>query len=307
MTVNVLSPFDNLLTPPRIAVLNDVEPRDWQQIFARISRCGGRSLTVCTILAAAGATLVGLFGSMALLALAMFNFVPDISSWALACFIIPPSFLSGAAVGQMGGNIFLRIRLGLDEVTRRGFAARLTLGRVPASWPNVVRRWLFTGDWLGAPACDARFPYMRIFILGEAPEHCKDEEAIWAEIQTQICGEVAWESGSSHREISYPSVLPEWARQVSRGDGIKELVGRIGQRAAEEWVSHLWRRACRQWPALSGPCPSAQQTDSFELHYLSLSGNREALVVVLRPAGVFSDAAMEAQPADAAPTAVHAA
>ncbi|MCD7897773.1 MAG: hypothetical protein LUG50_14040, partial [Planctomycetaceae bacterium] len=63
-----------------------------------------------------------------------------------------------------------------------------------------------------------------------------------------------------------------------------DLQAKIGDAEASAWVQHLWRRACRQWPAL-GACdyPAEARRECFEMHQVSLHDGRDALVVVLRP------------------------
>ncbi len=268
----------------RIAVVGGAEPADWQSIYDRIAARANTATVAMTNAFAACITLVSLFAGMAALGWCIWQIYPSISLEYMACFVVPPAFLLAAAAGQAGGNLFLRYRFGLDQATRRGFAARLTLGRAPEQWPGLVRRWLFTGDWLGKPACDQRMPYMRIFVLGNPPETCSQEDAIWQEVHDVLCGEDHLEAGCNHREICYPTELPEWSRHIGKGDGLDSLRQRIGTHEADEWVSHLWRRAHRQWPAIGMLDTNAGfHRDCFELHRLALPGGLEGLVVILRP------------------------
>lgn len=283
-TIAASSPARTRSGPNRIAVASGAEPGDWQTIHDRIDSRPAKLTSTLVNVSAAAATFLGLFATIAMLASAIWWIYPDTSAYYMACFVVPPGFLVGAAAGQAGGNVFLRLWFGLDDATRRGFATRLTLGRAPGHWPGAVRRWLFSGDWLGAPACDMRLPYVRIFALGAAPATCREEDELWREIHGTISGDSTWEAGCNHREISYPQELPAWVRQVNKGDGVEALQKRIGRQAASDWVAHLWRRACRQWPALGdGSLPDAFRRDCFEIHSLALSRGREALVVVLRP------------------------
>ena len=270
--------------PSRIAIRNDVEPGDWREVYRKMDASSADGAILLFHVASAVATLAGLFAAVGLAAGIATWAEPAISTVYLACLILPPGFLVGAAAGQAGGNLFLRLRHRIDDETRRGFAMRLTLARAPASWPNHVKRWLFTGDWLTPPVYDARLPYVRIFVDGPAPATCRAEDELWREIHENISRDGLWEAGMNHREISYPAQLPGWARKVGRGDGAAELEDRIGAETARDWIEHLWRRAARQCPLL-GPreFPAAAGREIFESHHIRLTGGREALVVVLRP------------------------
>lgn len=281
----------------RIAVDRGEEPRDWQDIFDKLN-AGSPGVAVVGLHAAVGvSTLTGLFATLAVLALAIWEFFPGISPHFLACLVAPPAFLVGAASGQAGGNLFFRLWFGLDGETRRGFATRLTLSRAPTRWPASLRRWLFTGDWMTSPSHDLRLPYAKIFVLGASPATCREEDALWREIHGQISGDSLWEAGANHREVSYPRRLPDWAAGIDRGCGADELRTRIGRATADDWITHLWRRACRQWPALGdGDFPAGARRECFEIHSIAVSGDRHALVVVLRPAG-FAEELVEADSA----------
>lgn len=270
------------LPPIRIAVVQGNEPEDWRRIYNRLDRSSGMEILLKG--SAALFTFFGIFSVAGVLAAIAFNLFPNVSPYYLSACVILPGLLGGAALGQTGGNLFLRLRFGMDSATRRGFATRLSLARSPDSWPVSVKRWLFTGDWLGSPAYDLRLPYVRIFVKGDAPHTCRDEDALWREIHGQISGDSLWEAGANIREISYPSELPAWAREVEKGDGYSDLEKRIGPDEANAWVMHLWRRACRQWPALgANDYPEKARRECFEMHSMPLTGGREALVVVLRP------------------------
>jgi hypothetical protein len=249
--------------------------------------------------AVALSTLFGLLGTSGVLFHVVVSLYPTISSVYLACFTIPPGFLVGAALGQAGGNRFLRLWHGMNEATRRGFATRLTFARAPQSWTRATKRWLFTGDWLAAPEYDHRLPYVRIFVSGRQPASCAEEDTLWREILARLSGDAEWEAGANHREISYPSQLPGWARTIDLADGARELENRIGKTVANDWVAHLWRRAARQWPLLgAAEFPAGAKKEAFETHYLTLSKNREALIVVLRPASFAHEVEMEREAAD---------
>jgi hypothetical protein len=223
------------------------------------------------------------------------------SEYFLCAAIVLPSLLAGVAAGQFAGRAFLRVALGLDDATRRGFASRLSLARCPEDWPASIKRWLFTGDWLGSPSYDLRVPYARIFIEGEAPLACREEDALWREIHGAVSGDSLWEAGANFREISYPAQLPSWAANVEGGDGFAELQGHIGLTEASDWVMHLWRRACRQWPSLgAGDYPGQGRRECFEMHSLTLAGGRRALVVVLRPTSFVVELELEEENRDAA-------
>ncbi len=226
---------------------------------------------------------------------------PQAGFYLLCSVIILPALLAGAAAGQSAGNLYLRLALGLDDATRRGFATRLSLSRCPREWPASFKRWLFTGDWLGSPAYDLRVPYARIFIEGEASLSCSDEDGLWREIHRTVSGDDLWEAGANFREISYPRQLPAWATEVEGGDGFADLQKRIGRGEAADWVMHLWRRACRQWPALgANDHPEAARRECFEMHSLVLSGGRKALVVILRPTSFVMELEMEQEDSIAA-------
>ncbi|MCD8351533.1 MAG: hypothetical protein LUC93_13075 [Planctomycetaceae bacterium] len=275
----------------RIAVVQGAAPDDWRRIHERINTSSKQTLMLSLAATAAGCTFAGMFGVALGIALAIIHVMPEISPYYLAAAVMLPSLLCGAAAGQAGGNLFLRFRFRLDDATRRGFATRLSLGRCPPDWPIALKRWLFTGDWLGSPAYDLRLPYARIYIAGDAPASCRDEDALWREIHGEISGDSLWEAGTNIREISYPSVLPAWSRLIEKGDGFADLQKRIGPEEASAWVLHLWRRACRQWPVLGdGDFPATARRECFEMHFLSLSGGRDALVVVLRPTAFVSEA-----------------
>lgn len=278
------SPHPDHAPVVRIAVVQGAEPEDWRLIYDRLNDSSHKLASLLVKGAAATGTLLGLFAVSGLLTLSLLQFAPDISAHFLAGIVILPGLLTGVAAGQTAGNVFMRIWYRLDDSTRRGFATRLGLGRVPAKWHPALRRWLFTGDWLGTPAFDLRLPYVRIFILGNAPATCREEDGIWREIHGQISGDSLWEAGTNVREISYPQQLPSWARDVGKGDGYSDLQRRIGNDAASDWVMHLWRRAVRQWPALGvNDYPERARRECFEMHSIPLADHREALVVVLRP------------------------
>lgn len=271
-------------TQLRISVVQGAEPEDWRVIYSRLNKRSQKLMTMMLKTSAAAGTFFGLFATSAALALTIYKIEPAISPHYLVAAVILPGILVGAATGQLAGNLFLKVWNRLGNSTRRGFAMRLSLGRCPLSWSVFLKRWLFTGDWLGHPAYDLRLPYLRIYIKGNAPETCREEEALWREIHKHISGEEVWEAGANIREISYPQELPGWVKDISNGDGFADLQHRIGRRAASEWVQHLWRRACRQWPSLgANDYPERARRECFEMHSLILSGGREALVVVLRP------------------------
>lgn len=268
----------------RIAVVQGAEPEDWRPIYDRLNSSSQFLSATLVKSVAAASTFAGIFAMAGGLALLITHFIPNVSSYCLAGLVVLPGLLAGAAAGQTGGNLFMRLWYGLNDETRRGFATRLSLPRAPDKWNASLRRWLFTGDWLGSPAYDLRLPYVRIFIMGDSPAACGKEDEIWREIHGQISGDSLWEAGANIREISYPKQLPRWAREVNKGDGFEELHQRIGYEAASEWVMHLWRRACRQWPALrANDYPEQARRECFEMHSLTLADGREALVVVLRP------------------------
>ncbi len=268
----------------RIAIQNDVEPEDWQDVFEHMEKCSAAFSYFLFNSAVGVATMTGMFAVMAGLTALLAVFFPYVPQTYLACFTIPPALLAGVASGQFGGNCFLHFQFGIDQETRRGFATRLTLAHVPEDWPLQVKKWLFTGDWLKSPIYDPRLPYVRIFVSGKAPATCAEEDCLWREIHHKVSGDSLWEAGANYREISYPQQLPSWARKVEPGDGVAELDERLGQKVAREWIDHLWRRACKQWPLLgSGDYPTTARKECFETHHLYLFGNREALLVVLRP------------------------
>lgn len=269
----------------RIAVVQGALPDDWRLIYDRLSdNTAGRLARTLLKVTAASATFAGLFAVSGALTLVILHFMPDVSPVFLAIGVVLPGLLGGAAFGQAGGNLFFRLWTGLDDATRRGFATRLSLARCPAGWPKYLKRWLFTGDWLGSPAYDLRLPYVRIYVQGDAPLTCREEDSMWREIHGNISGDSLWEAGTNIREISYPRELPSWAKQVEKGDGFADLQKRIGQNEASQWVMHLWRRACRQWPALgANDYPEKARRECFEMHSFTLTDGREALVVVLRP------------------------
>ena len=268
----------------RIAVVQGSEPDDWRLIYERLNKSSQQLASLLTRAAAAAAVFFAMATVSGALAVGILQLKADISPYYLASAVILPGLLAGAAAGQMAGNLFLRLWFRLDDATRRGFATRLSLGRCPVEWPPYLKRWLFTGDWMGSPSYDLRLPYVRIYIEGEAPASCREEDALWREIHGNISGDSLWEAGTNIREISYPRELPTWARQVENGDGFADLQDRIGAAEASEWVMHIWRRACRQWPALAASdYPEQARKECFEMHAVQLSGGRDALVVVLRP------------------------
>lgn len=285
----------------RIAVVQGTLPDDWRDIHGRIDGRALASHGTCLNLfagAAAFATVVAAGWALAEAAAAVF---PSMSAYLLCCLILLPSLLAGAAAGQFAGNLYLRCALGLDDETRRGFATRLSLARCPAEWPTAFKRWLFTGDWLGSPSYDLRVPYARIFIEGSASLTCREEDALWREIHCGVSGDALWEAGANFREISYPEKLPAWAAEVENGDGFANLQSRIGRVEASDWVMHLWRRACRQWPALgANDYPGEARRECFEMHSLTLAGGRRALVVVLRPTSFVMELELENQDSVAA-------
>lgn len=284
----------------RIAIKNDVEPADWDAVFNRIEKRSASFSNIVFQAAVGAGALSGLFAAFGFFALVLSHFFPYAAPVYLAAFIMPPCILLGAAAGQGAGNRFMGSWLRVDQETRRGFATRLTLGRVPESWPLPVRRWLFTGDWLKSPVFDPRLPYVRIFVSGDAPANCAEEDGLWREIHCRVSGDSLWEAGANHREISYPRELPGWARGIQPGDGAEELDRRLGRTVSRQWLNHLWRRACKQWPLLgSGDYPADARRECFEAHHLRLSGEREALLVVLRPACFAADVCAETGRTDA--------
>lgn len=283
----------------RIAVVQGAEPDDWRVIYDRLNDSSQKLASVLVKSSAAAGTFLGMFLVAGFVGLAVIHLIPDISAPVLAGVVILPGLMTGVATGQAAGNAFLRLWYRLDDATRRGFATRLGLGRAPLAWHPALRRWLFTGNWLGTPSYDLRLPYVRIFILGDAPATCREEDRIWREIHGQISGDSLWEAGTNVREISYPQQLPSWARDVGKGDGYADLRRRIGDDAASEWVMHLWRRAVRQWPALGvNDYPERARRECFELHSIPLADHREALVVVLRPVTFVQELEMEAAAKD---------
>lgn len=280
------------LPPVRITVVQGNEPEDWRSIYDRLDKSIRSEFLLKGV--AALFTFLGIFSVAGALALIIISLFPSMSPYYLSASVVLPGLLGGAAFGQTGGNLFLRLRYGLDDATRRGFATRLSFVRAPQDWPASIKRWLFTGDWMGSPAYDLRLPYVRIFVRGEAPHTCREEDELWREIHGHISGDSLWEAGANIREISYPSELPAWAREVGKGDGYSDLEKRIGPDEANAWVMHLWRRACRQWPALgANDYPEKARRECFEMHSLTLDGGREALVVVLRPATFVTELVQE--------------
>lgn len=268
----------------RIAVVQGSEPDDWREIYDKLADSSHKLASVLLKSSAAVAVVTATAAVSGALAMAILYCGAEISPYCLASAVILPGLLAGAASGQAAGNLFLRLWYGLGSADRRGFATRLSLARCPRDWPAYLKRWLFTGDWLGSPAYDLRFPYVRIYIEGEAPLSCREEDSLWREIHGHISGNSLWEAGTNIREISYPRELPSWARQVENSDDFSDLRKRIGQNAASEWVMHIWRRACRQWPALDAcDYPENARRECFEMHFVALAGGRNALVVVLRP------------------------
>lgn len=285
----------------RIAVVQGALPDDWRAVQERLDGAVEGSLGFCLNLSAGAATFAAVVATGWTLVHMLSAAVPSMSVFVLCGAVAVPALLAGLAAGHWAGNMFLRLFLRLDDATRRGFAARLTLARCPAHWPACMRRWLFTGDWLGAPSYDLRFPYARVFIEGEAPPTCRGEDMLWREIHCALSGDGLWEAGANFREISYPSRLPSWATCVEKGDGFGELRERIGREEASEWVQHLWRRACRQWPSLAvSDYPEQARRECFEMHSLVLAGGRVALVVVLRPTSFVLELEMEEEDRDAA-------
>lgn len=279
----------------RIAVMQGALPDDWHAIYERLDRMPRRLSSLLLNAAATWATFMGLFAVAGAMVAVVLKLMPDISPYFLAGSAILPGLLGGAAAGQAGGNLFFRIWYRLDDATRRGFAARLTLARCPRDWPAPMRRWLFTGDWLGAPSSNPQLPYMRVFIKGPAPTTCRDEDLLWREIHGRISGEDDWEVGANVREASYPGDFPAWTLDVGLGGGYAELRNRIGEEEANAWVTHLWRRANRLWPALgANNDPGKARRECFEMHCLALADGRSALVVTLRPAAP-ADERLEAQ------------
>ncbi len=287
--------------PLRISVVQAALPDDWRALHGRVDVCARGALSLLLGIAAGSAAFAAVAVAGWALAALLRQVFPAMSVF-LACAVAAlPALLAGVAAGQLAGNLFLRVFLRMDDETRRGFATRLSLARCPDAWPGHLRNWLFTGDWLGAPAYDLRLPYARIFVEGEAPLTCRGEDALWREIHHAVSGDSLWEAGANFREISYPSQLPAWARDVEAGDGFGELERRIGRAEASEWVSHLWRRACRQWPVFgAGDYPEQARRECFEMHSLTLAGGRQALVVVLRPTAFVVELEQEQENREAA-------
>ena len=268
----------------RIAVVQGALPDDWRAIYERLDKSAHNLAGFFLNLSAGAATFTAVVGVGWVLAWIIFALFPAMSEYFVCSAIILPALLAGVAAGQVAGNVFLRLYHRLDDATRRGFATRLSLARCPETWPAYLKRWLFTGDWLGSPSYDLRLPYVRIYVEGDAPLTCREEDTLWREIHGNISGDSLWEAGTNFREISYPSQLPSWAGEVEKGDGFGDLQRRVGQTEASQWVMHLWRRACRQWPALGvGDYPEQARRECFEMHSLTLDDGRKTLVVVLRP------------------------
>lgn len=281
---SVANSFNKPAGGARIAVVQGSEPDDWREIYDRLAASSHHLAETLLKASSAVAVFAATASVSGLLAVTLLGWVPDISPYYLAGAVILPGLLAGAAAGQTAGNLFLRLWYGLGTEARRGFATRLSLARCPRDWPGYLKRWLFTGDWVGSPSHDLRFPYVRMYIEGEAPSSCAEEDALWREVHGYISGDSLWEAGTNIREISYPKELPAWARQIENGDGFSDLRARIGERAASEWIMHIRRRACRMWPELgANDCPGQARKECFEMHSVPLADGRDALVVVLRP------------------------
>ncbi|MCL2000017.1 MAG: hypothetical protein FWG74_01165, partial [Planctomycetes bacterium] len=232
----------------RLAADSDVEPEEWQEIYDRLNQRAAHKISILTKAAAAAGTFAGIFAVTGIMAAIVSQIYPTVSPYYLICFVLPPALLAGAASGQATGNLFLRGWFDLDETTRRGFAARLTLARAPAAWPVELIRWLFAGDWLETPGIDSRLPYARAFVMGPLPAACRDEAGLWREIHSAISCVGLMEVGANHWEISYPKQFPTWMEETGWCGGFEELEKRIGVDTASEWAERLRRRARRQWP-----------------------------------------------------------
>lgn len=274
-----------MTTALRIAVVQGALPDDWRDLHGRLDAHANGTTEFRLHCAAVSAAVLAAAATDWMLSGTLSALSPDMSIVFTCLAALLPALLAGAAAGQAAGNLFLRLGIRMDTAARRGFATRLSLARCPDEWPGYLRNWLFTGDWLTLPVYDLRLPYARIYVEGETPLNCRSEDALWREIHHAVSGDSLWEAGANFREISYTDKLPSWSGLVEQGDGFEDLQVRIGREEASEWLTHLWRRACRQWPSLGkNDHPEQARRECFEMHSLALAGGRRALVVVLRPA-----------------------
>ncbi|MCC8167559.1 MAG: hypothetical protein LIQ31_15830 [Planctomycetes bacterium] len=120
-------------SPVRIAVVSGAEPDDWRRIYDRLNSSRHRLTALLQRTTVAVSTFVGVIAVAGLIAVGIVHLNPEVSPYYLIGGVMLPALLAGAACGQAGGNLFLRLWFRMDDATRRGFATRLTLARCPGS------------------------------------------------------------------------------------------------------------------------------------------------------------------------------
>lgn len=202
--------------------------------------------------------------------------------WGLA---ILPSLLCGACAGHISGCLALATTTGLTGNQRRSLAMHLPARRVPAHWPGYLVNWLYGGDWLTERDEDVFMPYIRAFVTGDAPETPDDEMKLWAQLVRQAGSRKrCLEIGQATRELAVLAGLPNWVRDLSPGTTLPQLRERLGDEATRKWSYKLLRHAIERMPELGDWIdPRDADTAHFELWATQLPGDREALLVAIRP------------------------
>ncbi len=196
-----------------------------------------------------------------------------------------PAVLLAAAAGHFSGNLLLRLVTRQGPAARRCLALHLPWNRCPRHWPLFLRNWIYGGDWLIGPELEAPQYYVRAFVTGPAPRNSHEEVAIWMELLRTATGFGGGriEVGRSTLEMVCLDRLPDWTRSLEPGTSLPDVVRRLGQ-TGRDWASSLLQRAVLQMPGLAQIDLAGDLRDvSMELHYCTLSRNREGLLVFVRP------------------------
>ncbi len=98
----------------RIAVVQGSAPDDWRDVYERLNTSSRQLAAVLTKASAAAAAFAGIAAVSGFHSLAILKERPDISPHYLACAVLLPGLLAGAAAAQFAGNLFLTGDSGAD-------------------------------------------------------------------------------------------------------------------------------------------------------------------------------------------------